>query len=127
VNQLLGSVYTKLTGRALTGFLDTANNADIFLDQGNLPGPILKVASFETTNVITINEQDSISKGEGLTVKIDANAGTFSGSFLHPVAAKRLNIQGVLFQKQEMAVGGFNGLSLPGVQLQTGRVSIEPK
>ncbi len=124
-NDLLGSAYSFTSGRALAGFANTPDNAAITLDFGNLANIILKVATFNESNLITVNEAASASKGEGLTMKVSTRDGTFTGSFTHPLGGKKVSIQGVLFQKQQTAMGGFLGISIPGVPLQTGRVLLE--
>ena len=124
-NDLLGSAYSFTTGRALAGFANTPDNASITLDFGNLPNLIRKVATFSESNLVTMNEAASPSKGEGLTLKVSTRDGTFTGSFTHPLGGKKVSFQGVLFQKQQTGMGGFLGISIPGVPLQTGRVFFE--
>lgn len=121
-NDVLGSIYTTTAGRALGGFLDQANNARITLRDGNIVNPIIKLATYEATNVVTISQP----AGDELSLKVNAKAGTMAGSFIHPVSGKKTSIQGVLFQKQEAGIGFFPGTSIPGVPQQTGRVLLEP-
>ena len=121
----MGSAYTPPAAgtRALTGFAEADDNAILTLQEGSLLGDIVRSTTFSATNDITITNPGN----ERFVLDLDPLSGVFGGSFVHPVSATRTRIIGVLFQKQSIGVGRFPGLSVPGVNPQTGRVLLESK
>ena len=119
----MGSRYTApATGvRALTGFANVADNARITLQQGSLLGDILRTGTYSETNTLAVTTAGDTK----LNLRIDPRLGVFSGSFVHPVSSRATAIGGVLFQKQAIGAGRFQGSSVSGVNPQTGRVLIE--
>ena len=57
---------------------------------------------------------------DGLTLSINAGSGTFTGTFIHPLTGKPVNIKGALLHKQTRAAGYFLGPT------QSGNASIWP-
>ena len=119
----IGSLYTAPAPgtRALAGFTDTVNNGRVTLQEGSLLADIVKTITFDPANRIAISNPGA----DGLALAVDAFTGAISGSFIHPVSGLPTPIEGVLFQKQKIGAGRYQGSSVPGVNPQTGRVLIE--
>ena len=122
-SDLIGSFYSPPTPgtRALTGFNDVANNGRVTLQEGSMLADIVRTVTYDSKNRVTISNPGV----DGLAITIDKATGLFSGSFIHPVSEKLTPIEGVLFQKQKIGAGRFQGSSVVGVNPQTGRVLFE--
>jgi hypothetical protein len=62
---------------------------------------------------------------------VNEKTGEFSGSFIDPKSLqfgtkKTIPFKGVIFQKQQIGVGYFEGQTLNGAGIQTGTVTINP-
>lgn len=122
--QLLGSIYTAPASGApaLVGFPPAQpTNAVLRATSGNLLVEIARQAIYTDDNKITI----PVEAADKMTAKINPKTGQFSGSFIHPVSAKRTTFQGILIQKTGVGSALFRGTSVPGVALQTGTVVFE--
>jgi hypothetical protein len=87
----------------------------VLLDGGNLAPPI--------TNSITLdsrNKFDIPPSAASLNLNLSPSAGTFRGSFLHPQTGKRVQVQGVVLEKQDLGAGFFLGPT------QSGKVYLSP-
>ena len=122
---LKGAPYTPpATGnRVLQGFANTIPNGVLRLDDGNLLLPIAKDVTLSLDNKVTV----SLSDLDKLAITVSPSLGTFTGRFIHPVSAKTTVISGILFQKENKGYGFFPGTSVENVDLQTGRVILQPK
>ncbi len=123
---LLGSIYTPPPAgtRVLANFTNAVPNGDVKLEDGKLPFPILKDVTLATTNKVTVFAPGA----DKLSIAIAPTTGAFTGSFVHPISLRATPIAGIVYQKGGKAFGTFLGTSVPGdVQLQTGRVTLEPK
>ncbi len=108
-----GGLYTapKKGVRALKG----VDDATLTFTNGSLPATI--------THTLDLNSRDKVEildpTGDGVMMKIDRGAGTFSGKFNHPTDGSTQVFNGVLLQQQGVGRGVFRG---PG---QTGTVEFK--
>ena len=107
--------------RALGGFTDVANNGRATLQEGSMLADIVRTFTYDPKNRVTISNPGV----DGLEITIDETTGLISGSFIHPVSGQPTPIEGVLFLKQQIGVGRFQGSSVSGVNPQTGRFLFE--
>ena len=119
----LGSFYTAPAPgtSALPGFPDVTDNGRLTLQEGSLLNDISRTLTYSSRNKITITNPGT----ERLALEVDPKTGFVSGTFVHPVSARRTDLGGVIFSKQNIIVGRFQGTSVPGVNPQTGRLLIE--
>jgi|GEM_PF-543878 len=118
----VASIYTApSTGtQALTGYAAGPGNSKVLLEEGSLLSSITKTTTFDTSNKVTA----TVVGEDKLAVQIVAAGGDFKGSFIHPVSDKKVTFTGILFQKREEAYAFFPGSSVPGINPQSGRVTL---
>lgn len=118
----VASIYTApSTGtQALTGYAAGPGNSKVLLEEGSLLSSITKTTTFDTSNKVTA----TVLGEDKLAVQIVASSGDFKGSFIHPVSDKKVTFTGILFQKREEAYAFFPGSSVPGINPQSGRVTL---
>ena len=116
----MGSRYTPPAAgsRALSGFANATDNATVTLQEGGLLADILRTGTYSETNKITITNPGA----QKLSLQVDPLRGVFTGTFIHTNSQKLTAIGGILFQKQSIGVGRFQGSP---VNPQTGRVLIQ--
>lgn len=119
----LGSKYTPPArgASAIPSFGTAENNALLTLQEGSLLNDISRTLTYSAANRITVTNPGS----ERLGLQIDPSTGLLTGTFFHPVSFRKTDILGVIFAKQNIIVGRFQGSSVPGVNPQTGRVLIQ--
>ncbi len=122
--EVLGSIYTVPPAgtRALAGFVDGDNNARTSIEEGSLFANIPHTATYSADNKVVIVNPGN----DRLAVSLNTRTGTLAGSFVHSVTLRKTSITGVLFQKQNRAVGLFLGTTVPGASPQTGRLILSP-
>ncbi len=108
-----GGLYTapKKGARALKG----GDDATLTFTNGSLPATIIHTLDLNSRDKVEILDPS----GDGVTMKIDRGAGTFSGKFNHPADGSTQVFNGVLLQQQGVGRGVFRG---PG---QTGTVEFK--
>jgi len=118
----IGSRYTQPPYRTLAlNLANTSPNASILLSEPDFPIPIYHQLSItHGSNALTDTVQVTDNGADALTLSISASAGTFTGSFIHPVTGKSVNIKGALLYKQSRAAGFFLSPT------QSGNVTIWP-
>ena len=95
-------------GAAVVGVSAPAENIRITLADGALPEETLNMAALSATSTVTVYAAPAGTTGAvQLKVAFVSAAGTFSGTFLHPVSKKSVTFSGVAFQKTGQALGAF--------------------
>ena len=119
----LGSLYEAPAAgtSALPNFGNSPDNGRLTLQEGSLLNDISRTLTYSAANRISISNPGS----ERVSLTVDPKTGFVSGSFIHPVSFVKTDLSGVIFKKQDIIVGRFQGSSVPGVHPQTGRFLIE--
>lgn len=86
------------------------NNATLQLGAGDLEALVTQPVTLDATNRVRL----SAPALKGLRLKVNAAAGIFSGSFIHPATGASTRIGGVIFQKQNAGFGYFLGKQASG-------------
>jgi hypothetical protein len=121
-SDFLGSTYAPpAAGTPALDFGNASNNAVITLQAGSLLNDIVRTATYSATNRITIANPGV----ERLGLVVHPENGVITGTFVHPVSGLTTTLSGVIFDKQNIAIGRFQGSSVPGEKPQTGRLLIE--
>ena len=118
-SQLLGSAYTPPESgqRVLTSF--TSGNGSLTMEAGNFRVPFpVKSVGITDQNKITIAPEGA----DKLALRVTTSTGALSGTFMHPVTAKKVKIAGVVLQKTQRGAGVFIGMTPSKTALQTGRL-----
>ena len=118
-SELLGSAYTPPESgqRVLTSF--TSGNGSLTMEAGNFRVPFpVKSVGITDQNKITIAPEGP----DKLALRVATSNGALSGTFLHPVTAKKVKISGVVLQKTQRGAGVFIGMTPSKTALQTGRM-----
>ena len=120
---LLGSLYERPPAgtSALPSFGSGRDNGRLTLQEGSLLNDISRTLTYSAANRISITNPGN----EQVSLTVDPTTGFVSGSFVHPVSSADTDLIGVIFKKQDIIVGRFQGTSVPGVNPQTGRFLIE--
>lgn len=119
-SQLLGSAYVPpVSGqRVLSAF--TSGNGSLTLTAGNFRVPFpVKSIGITDQNKITIAPEGA----DKLALRVTTSTGALTGTFLHPVTAKKIKIAGVVLQKTQNGAGVFIGSTPSKTAIQTGRLS----
>ncbi|MEA3209112.1 MAG: hypothetical protein QOE70_2169 [Chthoniobacter sp.] len=123
---VLGSIYVakQMVDASVLPGLDPAENAgpnaDVFIEDGNLPATIDVGVDVTTKNkVLVLTEPADL----GFKAGISGGKGLFKASFVHSLSGKKIKALGVIFQEQGMGVGFFVD---PDSQ-EAGSVTLIPK
>ena len=103
---VLVSVYKRPpTGTRVLAFPPTIDNGRVVVTGGNLPAarPIVKTITLNGLNTITVTGPGA----DKLALTLNLADGTFRGTFVNPVTRLTTPLQGVVFQKQDLAAGYF--------------------
>jgi uncharacterized repeat protein (TIGR02543 family) len=92
-------------GKPVLAVAATENNSRLTLADGDLEPAVVQSVTLDPTNRVRLGSPAL----PGLRVGINAAAGTFSGSFVHPATGVASRIRGVIFQKQNAGFGFFLG------------------
>jgi len=98
----------------------SATTASIVLEYGGLQQPVSKSVSITAGGLVVQNAGT-----DTLTLDVNGNNGLFSGSYVHPRDGKKHPLGGVLYQKQQVGRGTFNGIG-DGNQAVTGHWMLTP-
>lgn len=108
--------------RVLSTLTAAVPNTVTKLDSGNLLTPITQQITIDSENTVTVTGANT----NKLALRINTTNGSFSGSFVHPVSNKRVNLNGIFFQKTNLGYGSFIGSSIKGAVIQTGTLTLTP-
>ena len=118
----LGSTFTApASGSPALNFPNPPNNGVLTLQEGSLLNDIVRTVTYSAANRITITNPGT----ERIALVVDPITGFLSGTFTHPVSRTSTALSGIIFDKLNIAVGRFQGSSVPGERPQTGRLLIE--
>ncbi len=119
---LLGSTFrAPALGSPALNFPNPPNNGVLTLQEGSLLNDIVRTMTYSAANRISITNPGA----ERIILTVDPQTGFLSGTFTHPVSRASTPLSGVIFDKLNIAVGRFQGSSVPGERPQTGRLLIE--
>jgi uncharacterized repeat protein (TIGR03803 family) len=107
---LIGSRYEPHHGAPVLNLLNQSPNALIRLSEPDFANTLSSGVTISISNKITVD----CSRVDNLKMTINATSGMFTGSFVHPVSGRTVNMQGVLFQKQNIGGGFFVGPTQSG-------------
>ncbi|NBU64624.1 MAG: hypothetical protein EBS29_09015 [Chloroflexia bacterium] len=93
-----------IAGKALVPVTPGQNNAALALTGGGLSQTLVQTATLSTANVLTVTRPTL----RGLTARVNAATGTFSGTFVHPVSGLPTTFRGVVLQSQGAGFGVFS-------------------
>jgi hypothetical protein len=111
---ILGSKFASpLNGRLILNFNSTDGRSVLGFSRGNLSELILKETVLSAQNKLIISNPGA----ESPRLAFTNSSGLFSGSFTPPGAGKRTPFAGVVFQKQAIASGHFNGSNQTGLAI----------
>jgi hypothetical protein len=95
-------------GASVAGVVAPTTNLSVILADGAMPAETLNPGGLSATSALTVYAApEGVAGANQLKISFVASAGTFSGSFLHPVSKKTVTLSGVAFQKTGQALGSF--------------------
>jgi uncharacterized repeat protein (TIGR02543 family) len=115
-----GSRYTPpAPGVPVVNVVRAERNAALSLAEGNLDAPVVTWTTLEPDNrmrveALPVEQRGEMASIEGLSVRISAESGLFSGKFTHPGSGATHTLRGVIFQKQNAGFGYFLGIDESG-------------
>jgi len=103
---LIGSSYAPPPkGTRALAFEDAADNGRVAFGDGSANHLIVKVVTLRADNKVAVTQPSN----DKLKLKLAVKDGVFSGSFFDVASRRSRSLQGVLFQKQNIASGFFLG------------------
>ena len=106
-----GARYTApAAGQPVLAVSAATPNAQLVFGAGDFSSEIIQPADVSADNLVAIASPAV----DQLVAAIDADKGTFSGRFTHPVTGAKTLFRGVILQKQDAGCGFFLGLEQSG-------------